>query len=361
MSDNTPDPRNDGREADMTEPDENQQTSAPDPKKRGLGRGLDALFGDDTPQDSGAARQDGGQGDETDPAGQRRVLDIAQMTPNPDQPRKDFRQESLRELADSIKQHGLLQPIMVRPQPQDDAGEEYEIIAGERRWRACQIAGIHSVPVIIHDLGDEQTLELALIENLQREDLNPIDEALGYQRLIDLYDKTQEELAADLGKSRGHIANMLRLVSLPDSVQAMVRDGKISAGHARTLTGAENPDMVARTIIDKGLSVREAEKLARESGATAPKRRRAGKLASESGRTASPAPSSEPAEHGGARPKDQDTLALEEEVSNTLGMKVDIQLFERKGRLSITFEDLDQLDQLLHRLTHGSRRHSDPF
>ena len=331
------------------------------PKKRGLGRGLDALFGEeeepehsfdepDTPSSPTESETNKTAEDPEYRGTERKILGIDQLEPNPDQPRRKFDESSLAELAASISRYGLLQPILVRPKSGETGeGDNYEIIAGERRWRACQLAKIHSVPVIIHDLGDEETLELALIENLQREDLNPIDEALGYQKLMDDFAKTQDALSEVVGKSRSHIANILRLISLPESVQAMVRDGELTAGHARTLVKAENPEEIAKKIVEGQLSVRQAEALALESGATT----------ARSDKPKSPAPSSG---QGGAsqsasppsKPKkDVDTLALEEEVSNMLGMKVDIQMQGRNGRLGIEFDDLDQLDDLLHRLTHG--------
>ena len=330
------------------------------PKRRGLGRGLDALFGEDEdpdpsfeqPEDpSSEDRPDSGKtAEDQDYRGtERKILGIDQLEPNPDQPRRHFDESSLAELAASITRYGLLQPILVRPKSGGD--DEYEIIAGERRWRACQLAKIHDVPVIIHDLGDEETFELALIENLQREDLNPIDEALGYQKLMEDFDKTQEGLSEIVGKSRSHIANILRLISLPESVQGMVRDGDLSAGHARTLVKADNPEEIAKKIIEGNLSVRQAETLALESGATTARSPKPG--ASEKPESPAPAPAS-PAH---PKPKkDVDTLALEEEVSNMLGMKVDIQMAGKNGRLTVDFDDLDQLDDLLHRLTHSGQK-----
>lgn len=321
------------------------------PKKRGLGRGLDALFGDEedapSPADpESAAAPQGRPEDLTDALQgiQRTTLGIDQLSPNPDQPRKEFRQDSLDELADSISRHGVLQPLLVRPK--FDGTDGYEIIAGERRWRACQIARVHTVPVVIHDLGDEQTLELALIENLQREDLNAIDEAHGYQRLIDEFDKTQKELAEELGKSRSHITNSLRLINLPESVQAMIRDGKLSAGHARTLVKADDPEETARQIIEGNLSVRQAEALATQTGASKKQQKPAtGRQSPKTGKK------------GGKAKKDVDTLALEEDASNLLGMKVSIDMYDDHGRLTVTFKDLDQLDDLLHRLTHSPSKH----
>ena len=338
----------DSQKKSVSDQDSSDDTEnrAPNPKKRGLGRGLDALFGDDEAEPEAVSGMTDSAGDIDTVSGvQRRTLGVDQLEPNPDQPRRKFDDVSLNELADSISRHGVLQPLLVRPK--FDGSDNYEIIAGERRWRACQRAKVHSVPVIIHDLGDEQTLELALIENLQREDLNAMDEALGYKRLMDEFEKTQEQLADALGKSRSHVANMIRMTNLPDGVQAMVRDGKISAGHARTLVKADNPEAVARTIAEKGLSVREAEKLALESGSATPQK----KTSQKSGKTSSKDTSA------GKVQKDSDTKALEEDVANILGLKVDIQMYENNGKLTITFDNVDQLDDLLHRLTHGTPKY----
>ena len=357
---------------DEAEPETNTEPESPAPKKRGLGRGLDALFGDEEPETlnedaehitSSADGADGDIEDENIP-GKRQTLGIDQIIPNPDQPRRQFDEDSIAELADSITRHGLLQPILVRPvsvNDSDQAEPQYEIIAGERRWRACQKAGIHSVSVIIHALGDEETLEIALIENLQREDLNAMDEAFGYKRLLDDFGKTQEELASIIGKSRPHISNMLRLINLPDGIQAMVREGKLSAGHARTLIKAENPEEAAKKIIADGLSVRQAEKLAagtldkmedKESQGGSRLENALSSLTNLAESLENSAVSSSPVMSGKAK-KDVNTLALEEEIANMLGMKVDIQLAKKGGKLVIAFDDLDQLDDLLHRLTHG--------
>lgn len=333
---------------DSTKEESKQRRSSR--QARGLGRGLDALFGDDDEQDSASSVQSPGEtsrqntDSEVDERLARKTLGIDQLSPNPDQPRKKFNQDSLHELANSLVRHGVLQPLLVRPRYDGEDG--YEIIAGERRWRACQLARIHEVPVIIHDLGDEQTLEIALIENLQREDLNPIDEALGYQRLMEQFDKSQSQLAKSLGKSRSHIANMVRLVNLPDEVQAMLRDGVLSPGHARTLINAGEPLAVARKIVSDNLSVREAEALATQSGATKSRAQSKGpgKRAEQKSKSSS-----------GSTKKDIDTQVLEDEISNMLGMKVSIDMRGKGGALSVEFGDLDDLDDLLHRLTHGAR------
>ena len=346
------------QEDDSTQPMENkavsEQSGELNPKKRGLGRGLDALFGDDDPHDDDkAVSEDSAPGDNNDREAvrsasvdideqtglQRKNVNIDQLEPHPDQPRRQFDDSSLDELAQSIARHGVLQPILVRPK--FDGSNQYEIIAGERRWRACQKVNQHTVPVIIHDLGDEATLEIALIENLQREDLNAMDEALGYRRMIDEFDNTQESLAEMLGKSRSHIANILRLTNLPDTVQDFVRQGKLSSGHARTLVKAKDPQAIAHKIMKDGLSVRQAEKLAKNALDT--KQSTAQKQSS--------------VHKASKQPKDQDTRVLEEELSNNLGVGVDISMVDDGGRLTLTFDNLDQLDDLLHRLTHGAPKH----
>jgi ParB family chromosome partitioning protein len=298
-------------------------------KKRGLGRGLSALFDDD--EDDAVPAADASTDAASGGAGvSRRVVGIDQLEPGTFQPRKTMDADSLKELSESIAVHGVLQPILVREKP--GAPGRYEIIAGERRWRASQKAQLHEVPVIVKDFDDSTAMQVALIENLQREDLNAIEEALGYRRLMEEFSHTQEKLAAALGKSRSHIANMVRLLNLPDSVQAEIRQGKISAGHARALITAENPEALMRQIIAQGLSVRDTEKLAAQ---------KAGK-AKPAGRT-----------FNGSE-KDIDTLALEEEMSNALGMKVTIDMKSGgKGAFKIDFKSLDQLDEVLRLLSQS--------
>ncbi|MCB9990197.1 MAG: ParB/RepB/Spo0J family partition protein [Rhodospirillales bacterium] len=303
--------------------DEMKSDVKPDPKKRGLGRGLNALFEDE----EGIYPQADPQGHT--PGTARLMVGVDQLEPGTYQPRRKFSDESINELAESIAVHGVLQPLIVRQKPGFDG--TYEIIAGERRWRASQKAQLHEVPVIVKELDDGQALEIALIENLQREDLNPVEEALGYQQLIEEFGHTQEKAAAVLGKSRSHVANMIRLLSLPRKVMDMVRDGKLSAGHARTLVTAENPEELANIIVSQGLSVREAERLAADKSGRTPGKRKSGSKAE----------------------KDVDTLALEDEITNALGMKVSIDVKgQGTGALKIRFETLDQLDDLLHRLSH---------
>lgn len=294
------------------------------PKKRGLGRGLNALFEDEE-----------GVYPQADPAGhtpgaERVMLGLDQLEPGSYQPRRNFNNESLKELADSISVHGVLQPLVVRKKAGFDG--TFEIIAGERRWRASQIAQLHEVPVIIKELSDEQALEIALIENLQREDLDPIDEARGYKQLIEEFGHTQEKAAAILGKSRSHVANMMRLLMLPSKVLEMLKDGKLTMGHARTLITADDPEALAKMIVEQGLSVRGAEKLAAEMAAgKVPKTGKKAKV-----------------------PKDVDTVALENEVSSALGMKVSIDTKGKKGGgvMKIQYSSLDQLDEVLQRLSH---------
>lgn len=303
-------------------------------KPRGLGRGLNALFEDE----EGVYPQIDSEGHT--PGRKRQMLGIEQLHPGKFQPRKHFDLSAIEELAKSISAHGVLQPLLVRADPV--APGMYEIIAGERRWRASQKAQLHEVPVIILELGDSDSLEVALIENLQREDLDPIEEANGYQSLLEKYGHTQDQLAKAVGKSRSHIANMIRLLALPESIQEQVSSKQLSMGHARALITAEHPVSLAQEIIEKGLSVRQAEKLAAETSGRAQKTRT---------RKGSPANSNIVIE------KDQDTLALEHDMSNVLGMKVVIDTADgRSGILKIEFKSLDQLDELLQRLVHSPGR-----
>lgn len=302
------------------------------PKQRGLGRGLDALFGDE----EGGYRLAAGNDDSGDTigsaGGSRLSVNIGQIQPNPEQPRQVFDETALEELAASIREHGLLQPILVRPHRRDP--EAYEIVAGERRWRAAQRAQLHEVPIVVRDLDDSTALQIALIENLQRQDLNPIEESKGYQKLIDEFGHSSDSLAETLGKSRSHVANMVRLLQLPGSVQTMVSSGDLSAGHARALIKADNPALLAQEVVARGLSVRQTEKLAAEAAGRDVKR--------QSGRRSS----------GNGPAKDTDTLALENEISQVLGMRVVISMRDTQaGTLSIDFRDLDQLDEVLHRLS----------
>lgn len=284
-------------------------------KRKSLGRGLNALLGDDKKPSSDAAQ-----------GGAPRPVPIEFLHPGKYQPRHVMDNEAIAELSRSIAEKGVLQPLLVRPHP--DHTDQYEIIAGERRWRAAQQAKLHEVPVIIRDFTDMEALEVGLIENLQRQDLSPIDEAQGYQRLLDEFKHTQEKLADVIGKSRSHVANTLRLLNLPEAIRNMVEDGSLSAGHARALLGVENPIALAKKIITEGLNVRQAEKLAR-----------------------SPQGQKNPA--ATKHVKDADTVALEQNVSGLLGLRVDINTGKSGGTLIIHYKTLDQLDSVLHRISHG--------
>lgn len=288
-------------------------------ERRGLGRGLSALMAD-------VNRSGEGQQSEH----QRRVdtrIPVEKLEPNPDQPRRDFSSEALQELAESIRAKGVIQPLIVRENPRKS--DSYEIVAGERRWRAAQLAQLHDVPVVIRDFNDTEVLEVAIIENIQRADLNAIEEALGYRQLMDRFGHTQEKIAEGLSKSRSHIANLLRLLNLPDDVQTWLREGKLTAGHARALVTTDDPVSLARRVISKGLSVRETERLAK-----------------------SPArPAARPA--AGRREKDADTRALEQDLAANLGMKV---VIDHKGgdggNVVISYKSLDELDALCQLLSH---------
>ena len=284
-------------------------------ERRGLGRGLSALMADVAPMDEGRGRRPD------------LLVPIELIEPNPDQPRRDFASDALENLAASIREKGVIQPLIVRDNPRKSGS--YEIVAGERRWRAAQIAQLHDVPVVVREVTDAELLELAIIENIQRADLNPVEEAMGYRQLMDRFGHTQEKLAEALSKSRSHIANLLRLLTLPDAVLGWLREGKLSAGHARALITTENPTELAREVIARGLSVRETERLAQ-----APK---AAKGASAQRR---------PAE------KDADTRVLEQDLSANLGMRV---VIDHKGldggQLVIAYKTLEQLDELCQLLS----------
>ena len=296
------------------------------PKQRGLGRGLDALFED---EEATFAVKD--EAPMLMTQGPRRTLGIGQLSPNPDQPRTYFDPKYIAELADSIKKHGLLQPILVRPI--SGSADMYQIVAGERRWRAAQKAQLHEVPVTIRDLDDAQVLQIALIENLQRQDLNAIEEAKGYQRLMDEFGFSAEDVGQGVGRSRSHVANMVRMLGLPESVQNMVVEGALSAGHARALISAQNPTLLAQEVASKGLSVRQTEKLAAEN---------AGRAIQPRGGKAS-----------GPTFKDPNILAFEKDLSNVLGLKVTIAMSgDTAGTLSVEFKDLDQLDDVALRLSN---------
>jgi ParB family chromosome partitioning protein len=283
-----------------------------DDSRSRLGRGLAALMGD--------------VGDETrapEKARPQRRVPIEFLKPNPRNPRRSFSEAELDGLAASIKERGIIQPVIVRTL--EASSDHYEIIAGERRWRAAQRAGLHEIPIVPLEATDSQALELAIIENVQRSDLNPLEEAAGYQMLASEYEHSHDQIAKLVGKSRAHVTNTMRLLKLPEPVKAYIREGKISAGAARSLIGSPDPERIAREIVQRGLNVRQAEALAKE-------------------RT--------PASAGTktAQQKHADTLALERRLSDQLGLKVKLTQRGARGVLTIEFRDLDQLDDLLRRL-----------
>lgn len=299
------------------------------PKRTNLGRGLASLLGE-------------AAGDYTDLDRQRanKTVPIEHLHPSRVQPRRHFDEAALDSLADSIKAQGLLQAILVRRHPERPS--EYEIIAGERRWRAAQRAQLHEVPILVRELDDGTALELAIVENVQRQDLDPVEEAEGYRRLIEEFSHSQEELSRLIGRSRPHIANTLRLLNLPDSVKERVGDGSLSAGHARALLSAEEPEKMAEEVVRRGLTVRETERLVSR------RKNPGGQSDSVGGRRKTGA--SGPDKAGVA--KDADTLALERDLSGLLGLKVNIQLHgnDEGGVLAVHYDTLDQLDDVLRRL-----------
>lgn len=284
------------------------------PKSR-LGRGLASLIGEPVQN-----------GTRLPPEGEQRIVAIGQVKSSPLNPRKDFREEELAELSESIRTKGLVQPIIVRPDPA--MAGEFEIVAGERRWRAAQMAGVHTVPVIVRDLTDKEVLELAIIENVQRQDLNAIEEAAGYRELVERFAYSQEQLSEIIGKSRSHVANTLRLLKLPVGVQALVQQGALSAGHARALIGREDAEPLAHRIVEQGLNVRDVEAIVQ-------------------GRE-EPMPSGTSRK---ARDKDADTKAFEKELADLLGLKVEIKRGSgESGHLIIKFGNFDQLDYIRQRI-----------
>ncbi len=261
------------------------------------------------------------------PDGPRSIaIDLVQR--NPQQPRKHFDEAELSDLASSIKTHGVLQPILVRPL----ASGKYEIVAGERRWRAAQRAGLHAIPAVVRELNEVEVLEIAIVENVQRTDLNPIEEAQGFQALIDRFGRTQQDIADAVGKSRPHIANMLRLLQLPDDLQEMVRDGRLSSGHARAILTAPDPRGLAQRAIQEGLNVRDVERLAQQ----AKDEKHGPRVSSSSVET-----------------KSADTRALEQSLSNALGLDVTISDKAGAGEVKISYKTLEQLDDVIRRLRGG--------
>ncbi|MEN2977295.1 ParB/RepB/Spo0J family partition protein [Tistrella bauzanensis] len=303
-------------------------------RKRGLARGLSALLGDTVIEDAAPAAA----------VGDIRMMPIERLHPGRYQPRRHFDEEALAQLAASLRERGVVQPILVRPV--DDG--RFEIVAGERRWRAAQIARLHEVPVIVRHMADHDALEIALVENIQRQDLTPLEEAEGYRRLMGEFSYTQEELGRVIGKSRAHVANMLRLLNLPDAVKEMLDDGRLTMGHARAIATAEDPASLARRIVDRGLTVRNAEDLAR--GDAEKRAGRDGSRKPAGGRPRKAAGDAAPTAAAGT--KDADTLRLEEDLSETLGLKVTITPSSpQAGMLSVSYGSLEDLDDLLARLT----------
>jgi ParB family chromosome partitioning protein len=279
-----------------------------------LGRGLAALMGDaPTPADPAGA------------AAPIRTLAIEKLEPGPFQPRTSFHADSLAELVDSIRARGILQPLLARPHPKQQG--QYQIIAGERRWRAAQQAGLHEVPVLLRDLSDADAMAASLVENLQRQDLNPIEEAEGFRRLMDEFELSQEQLGAAVGKSRSHVANIMRLLQLPASVRIDVQNGKLSAGHARALLAHPDPEEAAKLVIARGLNVRQTEALA-------------------SAKPAAPVAAKE-------QSRDPETEALQRDLSERLGLTVQIAFDGRGGAVTIKYRSLDQLDGLIALLNPG--------
>jgi ParB family chromosome partitioning protein len=278
-------------------------------RPRGLGRGLSALIGDEAAAVKGEpiARKD------------TRTLPIAFLQPGQYQPRKTFDEQPLADLAASIKEKGVLSPILVRPIGPD----RYEIVAGERRWRASQMAKLHDVPVVVREMADDQALEIAIIENVQRADLNAVEEGAAYEELITKFGRTQEDVAREVGKSRSHVANTIRLLRLPEQVKAWVREGKLTAGHARTLLGTADPEGRARELIAGEMTVRQAEQRSK--------------------------PAKKP---GGKSAKDPNITDLEASISNRLGLKVQVvHKGDKGGEMKITYKSLEQLDELTRRLS----------
>lgn len=288
--------------------------------RRGLGRGLSALLDDPEPN----------VGKSPDLATAATELPIELLQRNPDQPRRTFSDAEMEELTSSVREKGVLQPILVRPAPGKPG--EYQIVAGERRWRAAQAARLTTIPAVVKALNDLDVLEIGIIENVQRADLNPLEEAQGYRSLIDRFGRTQEQVAVTVGKSRAHVANGLRLLSMPESVRTHIMEGRLTAGHARAIATAEDIQGLADRIVAKGLSVRQAELLGRAGQPSMARPR--------SGRSSPPAPV-----------KDPDTVALEQDISTLLGLVVAIEDQGGVGEVHIRYESLEQLDDLCRKLT----------
>ncbi|MBY0355507.1 MAG: ParB/RepB/Spo0J family partition protein [Rickettsiales bacterium] len=297
--------------------------------KKGLGKGLSALMSDEYSSTMDESSQPN--------VFATRSLPLDQIISGKYQPRSRFNEQYLQELADSIRKNGIMQPILVRLISDSD---QYEIIAGERRWRAAQIAGLTEIPVLIKEIDDQQALELALVENIQRQDLTPLEEASGYQRLIDEFSYTQEELATTVGKSRSHVANLLRLLSLPEKIKTHLDEERLSMGHARALLNHKDAEALADEVVKRGLNVRQTENLCRSglpqaSSSTSEKRRATTRGSS-------------------SRDKDPDILALEETLSENLGLRVSINDEGQQGQIIISYDSLSQLDDILRRLGGGA-------
>lgn len=303
----------------MTEKRTDAVTTTARKPRPGLGRGLNALLGE-------VAREEP-VGPDSKPSHGVRMLPVSAVSPHPDQPRRHFDETALNDLAQSIGKRGVIQPIVVRPH-----GRDYQIVAGERRWRAAQIARLHEIPAIVRELDEAETLEIALVENIQRQDLNAIEEAEAYSRLIDQFGHTQEALAKLVHKSRSHVANLMRLLELPKEVQHYVVEGTLSMGHARALIGAGDVEQLAQQVIDRGLSVRDTEKLARGA--------KSSKVEDSDGR---------PRKLSGAA--NADLAALEQQLGDLLGLKVKIVHGASGGALTLSYSTLDQLDMICQRLS----------
>lgn len=286
-------------------------------KNRGLGRGLSALMADVGTEPSRTT---------STPSRPDMIVPIERVFPNPDQPRRSFTEDQLKELSASIKAKGIIQPLIVRARSSGKG--DYEIVAGERRWRAAQMAQLHEIPVLIREFTDTEVLEVAIIENIQRADLNPVEEAMGYRQLMDKFGHTQEKLAEELGKSRSYLANLMRLLQLPNDVQDLLVEGKLSAGHARALITSDDPSALAKQVVAGGLSVRATEALTKKKPDTDNAKK------TNSG--------------GGASEKDADTKALEDDLSAAIGMPVTISHKPggEAGQISIKYVSLDQLDEI---------------
>lgn len=310
---------------------------------KALGRGLSALISENyvkpEPKSTKAAKPEAPVKAEK---GSMSMLPVGKLHAGKYQPRTEFDDTALEELSKSIKKNGVMQPVLVRAS-EKHAGK-YEIIAGERRWRASRLAGLSEIPVLIRDINDQQALEMALIENIQRQDLSPIEEALGYERLIDEFSYTQEKLAGTIGKSRSHIANTIRLLALPDEVKKMISEGKLTAGHARTLLTAPDPLALARQIVAGGFNVREAEDISRKAKGVEKK------PSSEPKPRAVNAPALRRDE---SQPKDPDIVALEDSLSENLGVRVAIYDRGPAGDIVLSYDSLSQLDEILKRLSNS--------